>query len=73
MSKHYDFKQAIRVGRTTFPLGIRQVPAEIEAHPHFKQFLKDGAVKVAGALLKPLSAAKLLQQRLKEDKRKRAK
>lgn len=49
MSKHYDFKQAIRVGRSTFPLGIRQVPAEIEAHPHFKQFLKDGAVKVAGA------------------------
>lgn len=49
MSKHYEFKQAIRVGRATFPLGVRQVPAEIEAHPHFKQFLKDGAVRVAGA------------------------
>lgn len=47
MSKFYDFKQAIRVGRATFPLGVRQVPAEIEAHPHFKQFLKDGAVKAA--------------------------
>lgn len=47
--KMYNFKQAVRVGRQTFPLGIRQVPAEMEKHPHFQQFVKAGSVEVAGA------------------------
>jgi hypothetical protein len=45
----YQFKQAVRVGRTTFPLGVREVPEEMVKHPHFQGFLKAGYVKVAGA------------------------
>lgn len=47
MSKLYHFKQAIRVGRQAFPLGIRAVPPEIEKHPHFLFFVKAGSIAAA--------------------------
>ncbi len=44
-----QFKQAVRIGRQTFPLGIHEVPEEIMKHAHFKFFKNAGLIVTAGA------------------------
>lgn len=55
----YQFKQAVKIERQIFPLGVHQVPAEYQKHPHFQFFLKGGSIVKADTPATGLKAQKL--------------
>lgn len=40
----YEFKRALRIEKKTFGKGVREVSKEIEAHPHFAQYVEAGLI-----------------------------
>lgn len=48
MTKHH-FRQAVKIGRKAYPLGIHEVPSEDEKHKDFAFFRKAGYITAPGA------------------------
>ena len=44
-----QFKQAVKIGRKVFPLGIHEVSEAVMKDPHFALFKKAGSIVVPGA------------------------